>query len=146
MSTAKIEVEKMTVVEELRYLSELHGDQFTPEIILEYAKNPDTALHDRFVWDDGEAGYRYRLQQAQQIIRVTVIKQEKEEKTIEVRAYWNLPSDRGTSVYRPIEVVMENPDMNAELLDMAKGELRAFRNKYKNLVTLSKIFDEIDKL
>jgi hypothetical protein len=43
-----------------------------PEIILDFASNPKTALHSRFNWDDAKAAHQHRLLQARNLIRVYV--------------------------------------------------------------------------
>lgn len=42
------------------------------EAVVEYARNPKTALHSCFEWDDTAAAVAWRLEQARQIIRVRV--------------------------------------------------------------------------
>jgi hypothetical protein len=49
-------------------LFDKHGE-VTSEIILNAAMNPKSPLHARFEWDDKEAGHKYRLIQAEQLIR-----------------------------------------------------------------------------
>lgn len=43
-----------------------------PDNVVEFARNPETALHSRFDWDDSSAAHQHRLWQARQVIRVYV--------------------------------------------------------------------------
>ncbi len=49
-------------------LFDKHGE-VTGELVLKAAANPKSPLHPRFEWDDKEAGHKYRLIQAEQLIR-----------------------------------------------------------------------------
>lgn len=47
--------------------------ELTPERVIFYARNEKTELHRCFLWDDTEAAHRYRLQQANAILRIHVV-------------------------------------------------------------------------
>lgn len=54
---------------------ETQARTLTPEAVVSAAQDAVHPLHDRFEWDDGEAGRQFRLQQARQLInsvRMTV--------------------------------------------------------------------------
>jgi hypothetical protein len=55
----------MTPMQELRELSREITDHILvdPWKVLEYARDPNTALHKWFEWDDALAAQRYRLHQ-----------------------------------------------------------------------------------
>jgi len=56
------------------------GDEVTPEQIVDYAKDKDTELHKCFEWKDRISAHKYRLSQAQSIIRnIVYIKDYKDE-------------------------------------------------------------------
>ena len=59
-----------TVSEELDLISRKNGGVVLPEAVVEFAKDPETALHSRFDWDDSEAAAKWRLVQARQVIRL----------------------------------------------------------------------------
>lgn len=129
---------------ELESLAKAHGGSITPEQVLEFAEDPDTALHKRFCWDDTEAAHQYRLAQARQIIRVTVtVRDLPQHKT---RVFVNLKDDRPKSKYRLMVDVMDSPDLRDQLLDTALSELESFRRKYDHLEELAEIFDAVARL
>lgn len=62
-----------SIKEELEVIrSENENGELVAEDVVEFAKNPNTALHKKFNWDDTKAAHLYRLQQARGIIRVVV--------------------------------------------------------------------------
>lgn len=121
---------------------EIGEDKVTPEQVLEKAKDENTELHKCFDWDDTSAANKYRLHQARQIIQSFVIVREKEEQP-KVRAY-QITTE--TSVYQPTRLFLQQPDEYKAILERAKGELKAFRQRYKQLQELTEIFEEIDAL
>lgn len=58
----------MSLAMELGNIYKTHG-RLTPTLVVEEASAPDHPLHTRFEWDDTAAGARYRLIQAQGLIR-----------------------------------------------------------------------------
>ena len=77
---------------ELKVIQEKHGGIISPAHVVAFAKNPKTALHSQFTWDNTIAGREYRLWQARQLIRVRVHFEPLIEKRI--RTFVSLPSDR----------------------------------------------------
>ena len=116
-----------------------------PAEVVRFARDPGTALHTKFTWDDGDAAERWRIHEAQQVIRVhvTVLKED----TPPVRAYVSLPSDRvNGNGYCRMEDVVASPHKLQCLVDQAKHELNSFRVKYEHLSQLEKVFRAIDEL
>ena len=135
-----------TVHDELEEVRQSHAaGLLVPGDVVEYAKNPATALHKRFEWNDGIASAQYRLWQARTLIRlhVTVINSD----VAPVRAYVSLKRDRVESGggYRPLGSVMSEKQLRAELLAQALEELEVFRRKYQDLVELAPIFEAMEK-
>lgn len=131
---------------ELRELAIEHG-KLTPAIVLARGSDPTSALHSMFTWSDDEAAHLRRLDEARRII-VSVrvhIAPRPDMPPIKVRAYASLASDRlSGGGYRPIEVVLSEPDARAELLQTALRELDALRKRYAALAELATLFAELD--
>ncbi len=121
---------------------ELGEANVTPEEVLNIAKDKKTELHKCFEWDDTVAANKYRLVQARQIIQSFVIVRQEENKP-QVRAFQITTT---TNTYQPTRLFLQQPDEYKALLERAKEELKAFRQKYKQLQELSEIFEEIDAL
>lgn len=131
---------------ELEQIREANGGELQAEAVVEFARNPATALHGRFTWDDTEAARQYRLEQARAVIRVcvTILPQTNES----VRTYVSLTSDRikEGGGYRTTEAVMSVAEQRAELLDQALRELATWQAKYRQVNELAAIFAEAEKL
>lgn len=111
----------------------------TPSTVLDEARDPDSALHPHFVWDDTEAAERYRLVQAQGLIRrykITVVTAA--EQTVRVRAYTSLPSEDGPA-YMDTREAMSQPGSRELIMQQAMRDIAALRAKYQALLD----FDEV---
>lgn len=116
------------------------GETATPEQILEFAKNPESELHKCFEWDDSIAAYRYRLQQARTVVcHLVVVPQAQNAEPQKFRLLQK--TDAG---YKPTKFIYQNKTEYEKLLERAMGELRAFKQRYHNLVELEEILALID--
>lgn len=62
--------------------------ELTPALVVERASSPEHPLHGKFCWDDTEAARRFRLVQAQGVIRsVKVEVRTRPNETVRVRAF-----------------------------------------------------------
>ncbi len=124
---------------ELLALQKKHGNLLKPEQVVEYARNPKTALHSAFEWDDGKAAHEYRLWQAQHLIAEVEIIEPKSKKP--VRAFVSLYSDREKpgGGYRETVAVLSDADMRAQLLSQAWREFKYWQSKYEHLAELAPI-------
>lgn len=133
------------IVSELELIRNRAGGVLKPNDVVEFAANPNTALHGQFEWDDTEAAREYRLYQARNLIRVMVTVLPNTAK--ETRAYVSLVSDRSTDGgYRTMADVLSDDARRAELLEMALADMRRWRDKYGELKELAAIFEAIDGL
>jgi hypothetical protein len=134
------------IVQELELVRIRCGGVLKAESVVEYARDPNTALHDRFEWDDTEAARQHRIWQARELIRVSVTVLPNT--TTQTRAYVSLQSDRETvgGGYRPIAEVLSDTERRKELLGMALGDMRRWRDRYRELTELGKVFEAIDDL
>lgn len=133
-----------TVVQELKRIAKQHGGVLQPEDVVEFARNPDTALHGHFDWEDTSAAAKWRLHQARNVIRVNVEVLEGSKDPVKV--FVSLKSDRGVNGYRPLVSVMSNHEQRAELLQQAKDEADAWRIKYRRLIELVPVFEAMDRV
>lgn len=95
--------------------------ELVPSEVVAFARNPNTAIHNRFNWDDSEAANLYRLQQARTLIRVvvSVTGNEGGMKLLTpkfVSLSTNRGSDRG---YKPrVDVISDNEMRRRHVLDV----------------------------
>jgi hypothetical protein len=134
--------------EEVEKLQKLHGHELEPADVVEAAADEKNVLHDLFEWDNLKAGHEWRLQQARfllQSLKVTITHYDGKTITLD-RATAVLPAKNGSGgkKYVMMERAMRDADSRNYLLRVALLEAIAFRNKYKELSELTKIFVEID--
>lgn len=134
---------------EITALLDKNDGQITAEQLVEYARShPESALHRSFTWDDAEAAAKWRLEQAQQILRTYHVRIEVGgNEPVTIRGVVSLPSDRGAEhLYRSTIRVLSNEDQTQEMIEQAKRELAAFRAKYdmlRKIGKMSRVFEAI---
>lgn len=133
-------------IAELQKIQATNGGVLYPADVVSFARNPKTALHAAFEWDDTKAAAAHRLEQARQLIRVVVDVEESERSDISVSAYVALRGDRkGEGGYRSVSVLLRTARGRAAILDTAMWELAAFERKYAELQELCEVFAAIRK-
>ena len=133
--------------EELDEIARENGGIVRPVDVLNYARDPETALHGQFTWDDGEAAERYRLWQAREVLQIYVRIETSDEEKQNIRLFVSLPSDRKANRgYRPLVKVLKSKKLRAELFALALSELRALRYnpRYRDLHELEPVWTAID--
>lgn len=128
------------VYEEIQTL----GDSYTPDDIVELAKDPQTELHKCFEWDDTLAAEHWRRFTAKQICCSLKIVIEYENK--EPTTYRLIQHDDEEKAYKPVVFTVRHEDDYARLLRQAKEELAAFKKRYKGIVELKQVIDDIDEI
>lgn len=133
------------IVHELELIRKRHGGFLRPADVVEFARDPATALHTRFEWDDSKAADQYRLEQARLIIRCTVRLIHPDSPP--VHAYVSLHDDRraGDS-YRSIVDVLADPRLREQLLAQALREAESWRMRYERLSELQPIARAINNV
>jgi hypothetical protein len=135
----------MNATEELEHIREINDGILRPEAVVDFAADPETALHAHFTWDDTEAAHKYRLWQAREIIRVQV--QVTDASVGPVRMYVSLMDDRKGSGggYRTIDDVMASSVYRSQLLDQARRDMDRFSAKYGQLEQLAQVLKAMRK-
>lgn len=143
----KQEKKALSVTDELRVIAERNDGVLMPKHVVTYARNATTALHGCFEWDDGKAAEAHRMEQARHIIRVRFadVPVLDGDTQILVREYVHLSAD-DVGVYRRVEDVVGSKTQRVVMLEDAKRDLRAFRDKYILLAELAGVRKEIDKV
>ena len=136
----------MSVEKELAVLAKRGRGVLRAADVIEFAKDPTTALHSRFTWDDTEAAHKYRLIQARNII-VSVKILEPRVEHFNVQAYVSVPSDRGKDGggYRRTTDVLKSPSKRQELHDNALEEGDRWAKKYQALDELRGVFSALSE-
>ena len=87
---------------------EKHGE-LTPPLVVAESRPKGAYLHNRFEWNDGVAGDRYREQQARQIIRVIKVDVPPDNgNETTVHAFVNVVTVEGEQGYVPVDVAFND--------------------------------------
>lgn len=141
------EEEKMSIITELLDLYEAKGNVLLAEDVVEFAKDEKTALHKHFTWDDNQAANLWRLQQARNIIRVSIQFSEQAPKVF--RPLVNLVRDPAIAGggYADSQQVYNAGVMQRRLLvRQAIGEARRWRERYRGVAELAAVFEALEQL
>lgn len=119
-----------------------------PKLVVAAARNPKSALHSKFEWNNGKAADAYRLIQAASLIRsVTFLPGDGDDP---IRAYVSLSSDRLSKAgFRAMVDVLSDADLLKRLIADAREELAAFTQRYDRLRKVAKfrsVFAAADKV
>ena len=135
-----------------KYLEQLHEENnkhLTPDVLVEYASNPDSPIHEYFDWNNKSAAKKYRLQQARLILnslKVQIISYTNGKITsrVEINEFTNIKSpDEKQLVYRITTEAMENQYERDYILRNAIREISIWRMKYERLKELSEIINVV---
>ena len=133
------------VQQELQTIADRYDGKLPASAVVDFARDPSTALHARFDWDDSVAAEKWRLEQARTIIaRVKITFDHRP--NVQVRAWVSLPQDRVTDEpsYRATVNVMSDSDLRQQLLSSVKDELVRLRRKHADLSELASVWVAID--
>ena len=138
----------MTQTEALLEIARRNGGTVTPAKVLEEARDVRSVLHGAFTWDDHEAAEKYRIIEAQNLIRHCRIVVGKGSSRVETYAFVGLSTDRnGTSrdnPYRLAADVAKCVDLLQIAVKDALLQLESLRKRYSNLSQLDDIWASID--
>jgi hypothetical protein len=139
----------MTQLEALKEIARRGGGLLRPAAVVEAAKDEESPLHGAFEWDDGEAAQKYRLLQAQTLIRSFKVEIERNGQTHTVPVFIGISTDRtgekSDNPYRLLEQVTKKPDLMKIAVQDALAQLDALRNKYAHLQELADVWAAVDK-
>ena len=120
------------------------GDQYTPQDVLEYARDPQTELHKCFDWDNTTAAEKWRKQQARWVCNSLVVEIEQTKHSF--KEYRIIQHDREDMVYRPVTYTIKDEDQYKRLVRRAMQELKAWKDRYKEIVELKNVIEEIERI
>lgn len=125
--------------QELARIRKQGNGVLTAESVVAFAKNADTALHQKFEWNDKIAGHKYRLEQAARIIQAHVVIDKTTHEA--VRVYASSPQKQGE--YRLATEAEQKAPPEDVRLQNAIRELRGIRMRYNDLKELKPVMDAI---
>lgn len=139
----------MTQTEALLEIAKRDGGVITPAAVIRAARNPKSVLHRAFTWDDTEAANKWRIHEAQHLIRTCYIVSGKGKNRTETYAFVGLSTDRdggesANNPYRLAHDVAQSEDLLAVAEKDALEQLKAVKRRYDHLHRLDKVWEAID--
>lgn len=121
----------------------------TKENVLETARPKNSVLHNCFEWDNDVAAEKYRLHQSGQMIRdiVKVCAAQTDSEPYKcVRAFINVSEPMRSAKCLAVETVFSDEKYREIALRNALYELKKIKSTYENLVELSAVFIEVERV
>lgn len=140
----------MTQLEALKAIAKRDGGLLRPQAVVDDARDEDSPLHGAFEWDDGVAAEKYRIDQAQRLIRSFYVIVDRENRQTEVPVFVNISTDRTAgsplNPYRLTEEVAKAPDLMAQAVQDALEAYEALGKRYSHLDALAEIRAAVEKV
>ena len=122
------------------------GDSYTPDDVLERAKDESSELHKCFDWDDSSAAYKWRKQTARMVcnsIVLTVVETENEPPK-QFRLIQHTGDEK--EGYQPAIKIYTNPDKLAQLRVRMKQDAQHFIDRYESLPEAAEVISAMHKI
>jgi hypothetical protein len=116
--------------EELAAVAAASNGHLTPSAVVSAARDPSSAMHRLFEWDDAKAAESWRLEKAREIIRIIRIAEDEGDPP--VRAFLSI-GDRGGVSYRTAQEVSNSRDLQLAVLRQAERDLEAWERRYRDI-------------
>lgn len=118
--------------------------ELNPQIVVDEARPQGAPLHDRFEWDDEIAGEKYRLVQAQQMIRSVQIEfiDKRTGETKFVRGFHSCRESGLGTGYQPTEEIVQDEVALKILLKQCEREIADLKRKYGHLAEFADMMRE----
>ncbi len=120
-------------------LTEIYNEYgyLTPQLVVELAKEKTHPLHSSFDWNDKSAGEKYRIEQANALIRkVKIVFKPGTEKSApqRIRAFVAPQAEDKPNEYMPIEEAMADPLTSMLILRQMEREWKELKRRYGHYV------------
>jgi hypothetical protein len=134
-------MKRVTIQIALQRIQRANGGLLRPEDVVSEARAKISPLHPMFEWKDSAAAHEYRLWQARQLIRVSVIFLPNGSDQA-IKAFVSMLDDRTQDGggYRALVDVLSDKTMRQAFLKEALAELQVFERKYQMLSELAVVF------
>lgn len=126
---------------QLQTLYDQHGE-LSPDLVVSAASPKEHPLHAYFEWDNKVAGPKYRLLQAEDLIRsIKVTYKDRHGASQSVR-WWHPVRTDTPSVYDPLDVISENEISMSVLLRQAERDWKLMKRRYGHLTEFWQLVKE----
>ena len=132
------------IAEILQALSDANNGKLTPEQVLQAAKDPESPLHDQFVWDDQKAAHKQRLDTARHLIRSVKYFFKKETLVIKVPIYVRDPElEKKEQGYVDVRTIKSDDERRRDILI---DEFKRVQGVFERATELAVYFKMEDRL
>lgn len=111
----------------------------TGDAVVEESASASAPLHPFFEWDDAIAGHKYRVRQAQGLIRAVVVKKATQEPR---RVYVNVVADDGDRRYERMERAAARPSVKMTALVHLRQNVRSAQNSLDEFYRVCEMGDD----
>lgn len=123
----------------------------SPELLVEDAFDQSSPLHKHFTWDNREAAHNWRLHEARSLIQlIEVVRIGDDGKEKSVRAFHSITIRTAEGVtakgYAHVDAVSRSVDASAQVKAAALRELRGWRKRYEDYLSLLGLAEDLDAL
>ena len=141
-----IAIDPQAAGDELKQLERKRAGKLKPVDVVQEARSKNSPLHDAFDWDDKAAADKFRIVQANYLLRsliTVVVNLEAPDEVRYTRVYVSVhpPDDSLDKTYRALTTVLNDAVLRQQMLESALDEFRVWRNRYSSLLELAEIFD-----
>jgi hypothetical protein len=135
------------VTEALRRLAEAGRGVLLPEAVVQAARDPRSALHNHFTWNDNEAAEKHRLDEARTLIRSVKVIIQTDSRRIEAVAYVRDPAAAGNEAgYVPTATLRTRADEARDALIAEFAQIGARLKRARALAAALGLEDEVEHL
>ena len=140
----------MTIQEALLAIANRDGGKITPAAVIAEARDESSVLHNSFTWDNTEAADKWRVYEAQKLIRECRVSVDRNGKKEQVIAFIGLSIDRDDyapkNPYRLASDVANCDDLCEVAVRDVLHQLKALKARYEHLKRLQSVWDAIDSI
>lgn len=137
--------EQKAIAAELAKLTLLGGGVLTPHAVVGAAKDPLSAMHAQFTWDDDEAADAWRLDQARQLIRSVKVNFTVEHRVVSTVGYVRNPdADFNKQGYVATASLVGDNERSREVLVTEFTRASAALRRAKELSAVFGVEQEVD--
>ena len=149
-SGASLPVKADIAGKEIERLKNLNGGILNPQVVLKAAMPKKAILHNCFEWNDTAAAAKYRLEQAQYLLRAIEVVYVGDDgtKSEPVRAFVTLIEDgicNPRSNYMAMAEILDDKELYSRYLNDTLSEYEALARRNSNIKEFAKIHEAIKK-
>lgn len=138
-------VDAQVVGEAIAEIEAVHGECKPPHFVAA-AKSKGSPLHTLIDWDNWKAADNWRLHQARNVINAVVVTHvDNREIPKPIQAFVNITQGKERG-YVSTVYAMSDEEKRKIILETARKDLMAWRNKYEALSEFSELFVVIDRV